>query len=341
MTALTKYQRLECPGLWRAAPEEQRRDVAVSLGETSLVLVDSRSGVPLAHWSLPAVRRRNPGEAPAIFSPDPDAVESLELDDREMIEALEAVQRSLHDRRQSGIRLRLVITGGILALLVGLTLFWLPEALLRHAVSVLPQPKRAEIGAAIMTDLARNEWVICGAPPGLRALARLQERVVGAGGPQLAVLAGSDAPDAVALPGGIILLGQSMIESGDTPDVAAGHVLAAQLTAQESDPLYAALKAAGLRSTLILLTTGDLPETALRGYGIARLSAPAPRPDQDTLLSRFETAQIASTPYAYAVDPTGETTLRLIEADPFRAASPPRPILSDGDWVSLQGICAG
>ena len=32
--------------------------------------------------------------------------------------------------------------------------------------------------------------------------------------------------------------------------------------------------------------------------------------------------------------------LGLIEADPFRAAPPPRPVLSDTDWVRAQEICA-
>ena len=30
MTALTKYQKLECRGLWRDSPEAQRRDVVVN-----------------------------------------------------------------------------------------------------------------------------------------------------------------------------------------------------------------------------------------------------------------------------------------------------------------------
>jgi hypothetical protein len=48
---------------------------------------------------------------------------------------------------------------------------------------------------------------------------------------------------------------------------------------------------------------------------------------------------VPTSPYAYAVDPTGETVLALIEADPFRSKSP-QPVLTDGDWISLQAICA-
>jgi hypothetical protein len=48
---------------------------------------------------------------------------------------------------------------------------------------------------------------------------------------------------------------------------------------------------------------------------------------------------VASTPYARAVDPSGESVLRLIEADPFAQEAAP-PLLKDGDWISLQAICA-
>lgn len=64
-----------------------------------------------------------------------------------------------------------------------------------------------------------------------------------------------------------------------------------------------------------------------------------PLPDE-TLLNGFESWSVRSTPYAYALDVTGESTLGLIEADPFASEAPP-PILSDADWLRLQGICGG
>jgi hypothetical protein len=98
MTALTKYQRLECPGLWRASPEDQRREVEVRFGEATLILIDPKSGSALSHWSLPAVERLNPGEDPPLFTPGTDALESLELTDPDMIDALQTVRR--RSRRQ-------------------------------------------------------------------------------------------------------------------------------------------------------------------------------------------------------------------------------------------------
>ena len=43
MTALRKYQRLECGGLWRETPQDQRREVLVRFGEATLVLTVTAS----------------------------------------------------------------------------------------------------------------------------------------------------------------------------------------------------------------------------------------------------------------------------------------------------------
>ena len=64
-TVLEKYQRLEAEGVWRPDPDVQRRDVIVSIGEATLILSDLNENA-LTHWSLPAVKRMNPGQRPAI-----------------------------------------------------------------------------------------------------------------------------------------------------------------------------------------------------------------------------------------------------------------------------------
>ena len=70
-----------------------------------------------------------------------------------------------------------------------------------------------------------------------------------------------------------------------------------------------------------------------------RSSPPAPL-TAETLLAAFEKAAVSSAPYAYALDATGESTLPLIEADPYRGGSP-RALLNAADWDSLRTICDG
>jgi len=337
MTALKKYQRLESPGLWRDAPEAQRREVVVGFGEASLVLSDPRSEAALSAWSLPAVERLNPGEFPALYAPGSDMIETLEVGDADMIAALETVRGALAKARARPGRLRGAVLLATLALAVGLGVFWLPGALEHHAAVVIPDATRAEIGRMTLADLARVTGPPCASPAGQRALDSLGQRVFGANPPQLVVLRAGGV-SALHLPGPIVVLDRALIESDAGPEVVAGFALAEMARAEATDPMTALLRHAGARATVRLLTTGSLPVEAVAGFAWSALRAPAMAVDDADLLARFAGAEVASSPYAYALDPSGETTLGLIEADPFRKATPPA-VLADGDWISLQAIC--
>ncbi|MFT4783808.1 MAG: hypothetical protein ACI9IV_001550, partial [Paracoccaceae bacterium] len=104
MTALDQYTRLECPGIWRAAPDAQRINVVAAFGVSSLVITDN-NGRAMSHWSLAAVVRINPGIRPALFCPSPEAGEELELADDTMIDAIEKVRRAVVRSRPQGGRL--------------------------------------------------------------------------------------------------------------------------------------------------------------------------------------------------------------------------------------------
>ncbi len=223
-------------------------------------------------------------------------------------------------------------------LVLGLGLFWMPGALVTHTVSVVPPATRAEIGRMTLEDMIRVTGTPCAAPLGKRAAARLAVRVFGADPIQLLILRdGITRP--VHLPDRQILLPRTLVEAQDGPEALAGFALAERLRSDALDPLIPLLDYAGTRATFRLLTTGVLPESAVQGYAEELLLRDPDPVAEDTLLARFQAAEISSTAYAYALDPTGESVLNLIEADPFRAGTP-RPVLPDGDWVSLQGICA-
>ena len=76
----------------RPDPASPPREVVVSFGDATLVLSDG-SGLPLAHWSLPAVTRLNPGQSPARFAPDEGGSETLDIEDAEVTAAIETVTR--------------------------------------------------------------------------------------------------------------------------------------------------------------------------------------------------------------------------------------------------------
>lgn len=341
MTALREYQRLEASGLWRASPQAQRTDVVISIGDATLVITDTRDR-PLTHWSLAAVERANPGEMPAIYHPDGDPGETLELsgEEAQMIEAIEKLRTAIGRQRARPGRLRLVMLLLSMAAVAALGVFWLPDALRNHAVSVVPPVKRAEIGEALMAQIQTVTGPPCMDPSGTEALARLASRLPSSNGPGKLSVMRDGVREAILLPGGTILIARDLVEDHEEPDVLAGYIVAERTRAKTHDSLGEILKRAGVLESVRLLTTGDLSPETLRTYARWLLTAPRPAIDQETLLAAFGASSVRSTPYAYAVDITGETTLGLIEADPF-AVDAPKPLLSDADWLRLQSVCGG
>lgn len=338
MTALNQYQRLEAVGVWRETPQGKAHDVIVSFGDATLILTDPKSEIPLAHWSLPAVHRLNPGQLPARYSPGgADTDEALEVDDDLMIAAMGQVHRAIEARRPSSGRLRnrMMLVGGLCLLVLGSV--WLPPALVRHAAQVSPPAQRAEIGRMVLAEITRVTGSPCRRPAAGPAATRFAESLLGPG--QSIAVVPATLRSAIRLPGPITVIGNDLISGQQSPEVAAGYILAAEAVARMDDPLFEALRYAGPRATFQLMTSGSLPRESLDGYGEKLLAAPLIAPEDELLLDLFEQAGVASQPYARSLDPSGESVLGLIEADPYRTALPAQPILEDRQWIALQQIC--
>ncbi|MCF6444007.1 hypothetical protein [Nereida sp. MMG025] len=331
MTALKEYALLESTGLWRATKEAQRREVIVSFGDASLVISDTADRI-LSHWSLAAITRLNVGTDPAIFTPDDAGDEQLELTDETMINAIEKVQKAIEKSRPHPGRLRWALLAGSVAVVGWVGLFWLPDALTHHTLSVVPEVKRAQIGAQLEDHIGRLAGPPCALPEGRRALAQLSQRLELSAVP---IVHKSGLPDTLQLPGGQILINAPVIEDFDDVEVTAGYLVAETLRSDGADPLEPLLRFAGLRQTFRLLTTASMPDDVLRRYAEALVkTTPAPLP-MDRLQTALAQAGVGSAPLGYALDPSGETTLPLIEADQGTR----RTLLSDGQWIALQGIC--
>lgn len=338
MTALNKYQKLESPGLWRDTPQDQRRNVVVSFGAASLILSDPKTDLALSHWSLPALERRNPGDLPAIYAPGHDAAESLELDDADMIAALETVQAALATRKPRPGRLRGTLIATATLGVLGLVVFWLPGALIEHTAAVVPAAKRAEIGELALRDVIRLTGAPCAHPLGQKALADMSERLFGPANTPILLAVREGPRPALHLPGDVIVLSRSLFDAQNGPQAAAGAALAEQARSMARDPLIAVLEHAGLVATVRLLTTGDLPEAALDGYGEKMLNTPPLDMAPDTLLAGFANAGVPSTPFGQILGANTAEGTFLLQNDPFAKASPPA-LMPDDAWVSLQAIC--
>jgi len=326
MTALKQYQRLESSGLWKASAEAQRREVLISFGNATLVMSDG-AGRPLTHWSLSTVNRLNQGTRPALFAPSDDTSETLEIEDAEMIKAIETVRSTIEKARPRPGRLRWIFRLGLPIALIASAITFGPELLIRQTISVVPQVKRSAFGSSILTELEKTLGPRCNSPQGRVALSALTQRLLGRGGEIVILPRGFGL--ATGLPGGVIALDQDLIENTDDPHVIAGHVLAAHSMREMADPLTPLLRHAGSSTTVRLLTTGDITPQDIERYTESLLQGDRSFPAIADLQERFDRAQVLSGPYfasqGIAVDAPSSTTTK--------------PVLSDGQWVALQGIC--
>jgi hypothetical protein len=338
VTALTQYQRLEGTGIWHASAEEQRRDVILSLGDATLTITTIQ-GAPLSHWSLPALVRLNPGDDPPMYSPGGDSPEVLEVNDEDMISALEKVRKSVAKRtpKPGRVRWSLILAAIVITLLAGY--IWLPQALIRQAAVVVPDAVRLNIGQALLAEITRFSGAPCTTTHGATALENLRVRLIPGWTGKIIIVPGGGRK-AGHLPGGVIYLHRDLVEDFETPDVAAGYILSETTAALTNDPLHELLTHAGALEAGRLMVTGALSEATLEAEAEDQMLNQASPLPAGQLVPVFKAARLSTSPFARALDPSGETTLPLIEADPYPLGTP-EALLSDTDFVALQAICGG
>ena len=277
MTALSRYRKLECTGLWRETAGAQRREVFVALGEATLVITDA-AGRVLSAWSLAAIEPVAAGPGPLRFRPGGESGEEIEIADPDMIEALERVNRAIaRGRRRRARRLRRWALPGVAVALVAVLALWLPGALRDYAARGLPDSLRARLGADLADAMAAaSDGRVCRpAGRGARALAAFARAVEVTPG-RLAVIPGAG-PAAWALPGGHVVLGGALLAK-DRPGRALTAVRAAQRGVGAGAPLAALLRHLGTAGTLRLLAAGEVAPAALGDHAQRLLETPPPAP---------------------------------------------------------------
>ena len=370
MTALERYAKLEAVARYLDGVGSEAREVVLSFGERSLIIMglDDR---PIAHWPLASLRALGPpAEYPLELVPDPASHERVLLEDREMGAAIAEVCPDLHHLPPApprrGVRALFWLGAVAAAALAGVALVPpLPERM----VDLVPPEREAALGEAVAARLPTllsdgPAAGLCVAEEGQAALRALAARLAPAGSTtsglaaplRLSVL---DHPgvDALALPGGRVVILRGLIEAARTPEALAGVVAHAAGHAFRRDPLEAALDRPGLGAAGILF--GDAAGASAVRRAAAAVLEPAPMPEaeaaaDEAAFATLGAAGLPTRPFAAFMERlAGEHgDVRYLAAHPWpatraarvRAAdtvgeAPFRPALGDRDWIALGSIC--
>ena len=253
MTALDKYLRLESTGQWRESAGAEPREVLVSFGDATLVLSDFDE-TPLAHWALAATQRIAMEAGRALYTPDVEGFETLEIDDAEMIEAIAQVSRISipKPRRKRG---RWVALGALVAA-VASGVYFAPSALRGQALRMTSLDSARQLGRE-MIDIEGLK--ICRQPAADSARETLEERLFPDRDFRLLVL--RDGPAGVRFPGGLLLVGESTLAALATPEDLAAWLA---LVAADPAPEPKIFADSALSEVFTYVTTGTIPEPRLR-----------------------------------------------------------------------------
>jgi Zn-dependent protease with chaperone function len=373
MTALEDYAKLEAEARYFDGNSATPLDVILSFGERSLMIV-GMDDVPVAHWPLASLKSiSNPKDGTAQLVPDLASDERVVLEDDEMIRAIGKVCPDLYHRpvNKRGLKRAAVWGAAALASVLVILLVLIPS-LADQLAEYVPPEKEVALGNAVAeqlgTVLAGSDGrapVECTAPEGLAALEQMTGRVTPrAGLPYPLRVSVLDHPmiNAVALPGGRILIFRGLIDAAESPEEVAG-VLAHEIGhVVNRDPVRGVLRAAGTAGIIGVLLGDVFGATVIAAASDAVLNASHQRDAEqkadEAAYDMLSEAGLPSRQFAGFFDRLrarqGDMTgpLRYLASHPDlggraeRAAAadtigegPFTPVLSDRDWIALQNIC--
>jgi Zn-dependent protease with chaperone function len=375
MTALAQYAKLEAEARYFDGQSAQPLEVVLSFGKRSLIIM-GYNDVPIAHWPLASLRAVGRRKDKAVqLVPHRDSNERLILSDPEMLRAIGKVCPDLHHRPvdRRGVR-RAVVWAGAAVASLALIVFVLVPMLASQLALMIPPEREQQLGDAVADQLqtllslgGNDRPIICDTPSGVAALEQMVERLNA--DPHLPYPLRVDVLDhdwvnAIALPGGRILIFRGLLDLSNNPEELAG-VLAHEIGHEVyRDPTRTALRAAGTAGILGLLL-GDVFGASIVVIATdAVLNASYQRDAEtradETAYKLLAEAKLPSQPFANFFDKmrkkygTTDGLLKLISSHPglegraHRAAAADFigdgtfvPVLDDQGWVALRGICRG
>ncbi|OUS04498.1 hypothetical protein A9Q96_16315 [Rhodobacterales bacterium 52_120_T64] len=254
MTAIEKYTRLEALGQWREVPDQSPREVVVSFGNASLVLSELNEN-PLCHWAMAATCRLSLDGSKAIYTPDTEGFETLEIDDAEMVEAIAQVSRAVVATERKTSWFHWVFLAMATAA-IG-SAFYATPSLLRGQAARMTGPESArKLGSDMVTTLGID---ICRAPRADVVRELFQSRVFLES--RALLLIARHQQHSSVFPGGIVVIGGDALQAMRTPNDLAD--LTTTLLAQSDLALEKLFEGSSTRELFEYITSGKLADERL------------------------------------------------------------------------------
>ena len=114
---------------------------------------------------------------PTLMELYPDAEESIEIDDRTMLEALLKVKKEISQSAPHPGKLRLILAIALITILSILSLFLGPQAITSYAGKILPNTKQLQLSEEIEQRIGQLAGPYCETPEGKSAAQKLIERL--------------------------------------------------------------------------------------------------------------------------------------------------------------------
>ncbi len=330
---LVDFELLECLGIWHQLPNDPGMEVVIKIDASMLTLI-SKGNQVIVQWSCDAIRRKRQRGLPAIYSPDSEFEETLEVSDSTAISVLDDIIASYNEQlSRSGLSLR-----GVALFMVILALIVVPavaffDRIAPHVAGLVSYRQQSEIGERVFAALADERGGECRSGKGLQSISVLERRIFPDARYRLRIVA-DRAVRSLMLPGSIIVVGASVLEEFDGPEVVAGYALLELAAAETSGPFDRFLSHAGIGVATYLALERGIDDRPVIEYS---RSLPEENPavvDDARLLEEFTRAGFSSTPFGRVADRAG-----LVADEP--GDNPYEPLMTDSQWLRLRDICIG
>ncbi|MEM9044447.1 MAG: M48 family metallopeptidase [Pseudomonadota bacterium] len=372
MTALEQYARLEAPGRYYDGQSAQPSHVILSFGERTLVILSFDEQVN-DHWPLASLHGEMASDRETLqLMPYPGSDERVILSDPQMIMAIKKVCPGLLKRKADKRKVgkAFVWGGGAIGAVVAM-IFVIVPALAEQMAFIIPPEREQQMGEAVAQQVltlfssGTEEEGFCTSDEGTAAVEKMRDRI--AASIELPYPIQVDVIDhplvnALAMPGGRIILMRGLIDEAESPEEVAG-VLAHEIGhVIHRDPTVGVLRAAGTAgifglmlgdvfgASIVVAMTEAVVNASYQREAEERADETAYQLLTDAGLPTNDFAQF----FARLAEVHGDVNglfeylsshpnlkgraERAIAADQLGSQTF-EPVLSDRDWIAMREIC--